>query len=124
MVESVAYQRTLAWLLRTAMSNRREYFPVEEVVDRRKKMDRILDSFNGLAAARRLFIRAEHHEFIDQFKAYPDVPHDDILDAGAMAVKRLMVLDGLAHANTDDNGRLELPAPPPRPRPATLEHVP
>ena len=89
LVESVAYQRTLAWLLRRAMQTQRRFFVVKEVTDKRRKYDRIVDSLNGIAANGQLFVRHEHSEFISQFRSYPDVVHDDLLEAVAVAVAEL-----------------------------------
>jgi len=98
-VEAVAYQRTLAWLLRKAMEHQRRYFLVEEFVDKRKKFDRIVDGITGPAAEGRLFVKREHSEFIQQFNEYPDVAHDDLLETVAVALSALM---GFGRAEADD----------------------
>lgn len=98
-VEAVAYQRTLAWILRKAMTEQRRYFVIEEYVDKRKKYDRIVDSLNGTASMGHLFVKKEHSEFIEQFTAYPDVAHDDLLEAVAVAVADL---SGRAMGDGDD----------------------
>lgn len=113
-VESVAYQRTLAWLIRQAMSRYQQFFPVEEMTDRRKKLDRIQDSLSGIAASGHLYVRPEHTEFVDQFRSYPRIQHDDILDAASMAVMKLQGLGSLAGAFANDEGAIVLPPPPPR----------
>jgi len=112
-VEAVAYQRTLAWILRQAMSTQRQFFPVEEVVDKRKKFDRIVDTLSGIAAAGHLHVRPSQVELIDQFRSYPDVAHDDIIEAVAMAIMKLMAMPSLAvaHGGAEPG---ELPPPPPR----------
>jgi phage terminase large subunit-like protein len=89
-VESVAYQRTLAWLLRKAMETQRQYFVIEEVVDKRKKFQRIVDGLSGPASNFKLFVKPkEHSEFIQQFLEYPSVAHDDIIETVAIAVEKL-----------------------------------
>lgn len=88
-VEAVAYQRTLMWLLKKAMDHQRRYFVIEEYVDQRKKFDRIIDALSGPAANGHFFIREEHYDFISQFTDYPDVQHDDLLDAAAIAMSAL-----------------------------------
>jgi hypothetical protein len=100
-VESNNYQRTLAWIFRRAMKAQREYFVVEEIDDRRKKFDRIVDALSGIASAGHLHCRPEHLEFIEQFNSYPDVSHDDQLDAVAIAVMKLSGLDVLARTSED-----------------------
>jgi phage terminase large subunit-like protein len=89
LVESVAYQRTLAWLLRKAMDQRRQWYAVEELIDRRKKYNRIITAHNGLAAAGRMYIRHDHTDFLEQFGQYPQSQHDDLLDASSMALSAL-----------------------------------
>lgn len=88
-VESVAYQRTLAWLLREAMEHQKQYFVIQEYVDKRKKHDRIIDSLNGVAAAGHLHVLKSQSELIAQFREYPDVSHDDVLETVAIAVSEL-----------------------------------
>lgn len=100
LVESVAYQRTLAWLIRKAMDQQRQWYAITEYQDRRKKYNRIITGHNGPAAAGRLFIRDDQIEFLEQFGQYPDVNHDDLLDASSMV---LMELEGLY---VDDEGQL------------------
>ena len=92
LVESVAYQRTLMWLLKKAMDQQRQWFAITEFDDRRKKYNRIVTAHNGPASAGRLYVRNEQVEFIEQFGQYPDVNHDDLLDASSMA---LMELEGM-----------------------------
>lgn len=88
-VESIAYQRTLAWLLRKAMEQQRQYFVIEEMVDKRKKYQRILDGLSGPAANYKLFVKKEHTDFISQFCDYPNVSHDDIIETVAIACEKL-----------------------------------
>lgn len=88
-VESVAYQRTLAWLLRKAMEQQRKYYIVEEVTDKRKKYHRIVDGLSGPAANNQLFVKKEMSEFVSQYCDYPNVSHDDILESVAGCVEKL-----------------------------------
>ena len=88
-VESVAYQRTLAWLLRNAMRVRRRYFVVKEYTDKRKKFDRILDGLSGPAAAGQFYVNRAHTDFIEQFRTYPSVSHDDLIEAVAIGISEL-----------------------------------
>jgi hypothetical protein len=83
-VEAIAYQRTLAWILRKAMQARKTYFVIEEIADRRKKRHRIEQAFSGRGAAGTLYVKTDEKEFREQWDAYPDVNHDDELDCGAM----------------------------------------
>ena len=92
-VESVAYQRTLAWLIREGMKTTGRYYPVEEFVDKRKKLDRIKDGLSGPAANGALFIRRTQQTLISQFIHFPgknpDGTHDDVLETVAIGVTSL-----------------------------------
>ena len=85
-VESVAYQRTLAWLLKEAMRHQGRYYVIEETDDKRKKYDKIVDGLSGPASNKRLHIKREHSEFVSQFTSYPDVSHDDLIETVAVGV--------------------------------------
>lgn len=88
-VEAVAYQRTLAWLLKQAMLQSRRYYVIKELVDKRSKYDRIVDALSGPAFNGALHVREEHEEFIQQYTEYPDVNHEDVLETVAVAIKEL-----------------------------------
>lgn len=92
LVESVAYQRTLQWLLRQAMQRAGRYWVIEEFPDRRSKPDRIRDGITGVASNGQLFVnRRLHSEFISQYVAYPNVSHDDVIETvavGSMSLQR------------------------------------
>lgn len=88
-VESVAYQRTLAWLLRKAMEQQRRYFIIEEITDKRKKFQRIVDGLSGPAANGHLYIKKDMYDFIQQYSDYPNVSHDDIIETVAVGCEKL-----------------------------------
>jgi hypothetical protein len=88
-VESVAYQRTLAWILRQAMRHQKKFWVIKEVDDKRKKYDKIVDGLNGPASGGQLFISHKHTEFISQFTDYPDVGNDDLIEVVAIGVTEL-----------------------------------
>lgn len=91
-VETIAYQRTLAWLLRKAMERERQYFVLTENSDKRSKYTKIVDGLTGVASNGHLFVKAEHGDFIQQFNEYPDVKHDDVLETVAIACSFLQGL--------------------------------
>lgn len=104
-VEGVAYQKTLAWLLQQAMIRQRKMIAVEQVTDKRKKEVRIVDALTGPASLGRFLIRKEHDIFIDQFVSYSrvrSIPHDDLLDAIAMALQSLTTFEWLDDGGADD----------------------
>lgn len=88
-VESIAYQRVLAWLLRQAMQQQGRYYAINEYADKRKKFSRILDALNGPTSNGHFFIRRHMTDFVQQFSEYPNVAHDDLLDAVSIAISDL-----------------------------------
>ena len=102
LVESVAYQATLAWLLRKAMDQQRQWFAITEFTDKRSKFNRIITAHNGPASAGRLYIKDTDLEFLEQFGQYPEINHDDLLDASSMALSRLegLYVDDEGHARS------------------------
>jgi hypothetical protein len=91
-VESVAYQRTLAWLLREAMKRVGDYYVIEEYNDKRKKEQRIVDGLSGVASNHQLFFRADQIEAIQQFKSFSllkKIKHDDVIETIAIGATAL-----------------------------------
>lgn len=107
-VESVAYQVTLKWLLEQAARTYKRFVIIDEFKDRRKKFDRIVDALSDVASEGRLYVHPSMDKFVQQFGEFPDVSHDDALEAVAIAITKLKMLDGLA-ART-----VESPHDPPR----------
>lgn len=90
-VETVAYQATLKWLLETEMQRRRKYYPIlADPGGNKSKYQKIVDTYTSLMQHGKLFVMATHTDFISQMTEYPNVDHDDILDAGAMALRALI----------------------------------
>ena len=92
-VEAVAYQATLAWLLREGMRRTGRFYPVEEFKDRRKKIDRIKDSISGPASNGALFVRRTQTTLISQLIHFPGKnpggTHDDVLETVAIGLASL-----------------------------------
>lgn len=88
-VEGIAYQRTLKWILEQEMRRRGIYFPVEAVTDVRKKYMKIVPPLARLGSGGKLFCASTHGDLISQFLDYPMVDHDDHLDALAQGLMRL-----------------------------------
>lgn len=89
-VESVAYQKTLKWMLEAEMKKVGIFFPVIEYNDKRSKFNRITSAYSGIASQGSFYVNlSRHHEFIQDFVSYPGVDHDDLLDAGAIALSEL-----------------------------------
>lgn len=87
-VETIAYQRVLAWYLEKGMREQRLYLPIYKVQDRRRKSDRIVQALGETSGYQRLFVKAAHTKFIEQYVEYNPVSdmHEDVLDAVSMAI--------------------------------------
>jgi len=96
MIESIAYQRTLAWLFRQAMEQRGRYWQVHEFTDQRSKFNKIVDGLNGVASSGHLYVQAKQTDLIQQFQDYPRTQHDDALETFALGVSEL---SGLAYTD-------------------------
>ncbi|NIS77765.1 MAG: hypothetical protein GTO00_09165 [Deltaproteobacteria bacterium] len=88
-VESVAYQSTLAWLLEQEMKRRGVYYQIEERTDKRSKYDKIVDPLVGPGSQGALYVHDAHHELIMQWNDYPSVAHDDVIECFAVGVESL-----------------------------------
>lgn len=87
-VETVAYQRIMAWYLEKEMKERRVWLNIKRVDDKRRKDDRITQSIIALAPYGNLFVRSDMVDLIQQFTlfgpGYKD--HIDILDAVSLGI--------------------------------------
>ena len=90
-VETIAYQRTLKWLLEQEMRRRQVYFSIVPFDSRMAKFARIVNVLSGLATAGKLWIGPEHTIFAEQFASYGPTysGNDDDLDASAIALADL-----------------------------------
>lgn len=94
-VEGTAYQRTLGWLLRKAMKLRRRYVQIDDAPTTKSKVVRIKQSLTGPLANKQFFCHPRFTDFLSQLAAYPNVTHDDDLDAVAMAMEAAQDFDVL-----------------------------
>jgi len=99
LVETVAYQKTLSWLLKEAMRVQKRYFVIKELDDKRKKLDVISDGLSPVASNGVFYVRPEMFDFITQFRDYPVVSHDDLIEVVARCV---IELEGAEFENEDD----------------------
>lgn len=90
-VESVAYQRVLKWLLEMEMRRRGIYAAVKSPQTSVSKFNRIVAALSGPASQGRLWCGPQHSDFILQFESYGMgyKGKDDILDMVAMGVSEL-----------------------------------
>jgi len=85
-VESVAYQATLKWILENEMKRRSQWTTIEDFSDIRSKPIRIQAALHGPASNGRLYCKRTHTGFIEQFEKFPAVEFDDILDGVSMGI--------------------------------------
>jgi hypothetical protein len=85
-VEGVAYQATLKWILEQEMKRRQQWITVESFTDIRAKATRIQTALHGPLSNGRIFIRREHTALIEQITRYPAVEFDDYIDGLAIGV--------------------------------------
>lgn len=85
-VESIAYQKALAFYFREKMKALGTFWAILEYQDRRKKSDRILQAYVGRATEGHLFVRTKDNDFIDAWNSWRVNLDSDLLDAGAIAL--------------------------------------
>ena len=105
--ESIAYQRVLAWYVEKQMAAARLWIQVDEIQDKRKKSDRIIQEIVGLVASGRLFVHKSHTKFIQQYTEYSPHSgmHDDVLDMlalGLMGMRSDSTYEGEFERITED----------------------
>lgn len=88
-IEAVGYQRSLKNLVENEMKRTGQYFALSEVKAAKSKAVRITNTLAGLLAQGRIFARRSMTSLIRQTAEFPQVPHDDVLDALAIAVQDL-----------------------------------
>lgn len=99
-VETIAYQKVLEWLLKEEMKRRKTYYSIIPSTDKRSKYTRITTTLADIAQKGHLWIGPDMQEFQQMFFDYPVEP-DDLLDAAATGIKRLLEM-GYGAANVDD----------------------
>lgn len=106
-VESIGFQRTLAWYIEQEMKKKKIYVPINKIQDRRKKSDRIIQAISGYLHYGLLYINASMSKLIQQLDDYDPMieMHDDVLDALAMAI---MMLNPWMVESGDDERTIEM----------------
>lgn len=105
-VESVAYQRTLKWILEKEMRRRRLYYQILPFVGG-NKYARIRNTFAGPASQGKIWVRATDTPFISQFETYPSADHDDELDAASIALGALVNPYAAAGGDEEQDAEVE-----------------
>lgn len=85
-IESVAYQRTIAYQLRERMRLERNYTQVLELDDKRSKYHKIADTLSSITQTGNLDIQRNCSTFQIQFAEYPGGAHDDHLDSCQLGI--------------------------------------
>lgn len=101
-VESIAYQKALAFYFREKMKALGTFWAILEYQDRRKKRDRILQAYVGRATEGHFHVRATDHEFISAWTSWRVSQDSDLLDAGAIALSAASNLLLLSDGGEDD----------------------
>jgi phage terminase large subunit-like protein len=114
-VEAVAYQRVLKWMLEQEMRRRGTYYQVLPFVSKQKKYARIMSTIGTLGPEGLLVVGSENDVFISQYESYGPTyqGEDDDLDASAIALSDLAnpYLERLsASGDLDSSDVEELPA--------------
>jgi hypothetical protein len=114
-IEVVAYQKTLAWLVDKEAEKRKHYLIIEQFKDKRSKYDRITQAILLIGPYGHLYVRASCSQFLTEYGAYGVGyrGHDDHLDSFSIAVawmKRLLRSDEAIEAEyrrlrDEDDGR-------------------
>jgi len=107
-VETILFQRVLSFIMRQQMQILGTFFYIVEVEDKRKKDTRIRQAITNRASNGSVYVHRSHMEFIEQYTAYPNVNHDDYLDAFAIA---LCLMNPAAEGITIDGEYEEIKSP-------------
>lgn len=87
-IETVAYQKILAWYVEKESASRRYYLNVMKFDDKRKKSDRIVQAFVSIAPYGKFKTHPSHQKFIEQFTSYSETYRGkvDVLDMVAIGI--------------------------------------
>lgn len=90
-IETISYQKVLKWYIEQDMVRRRLYLPIDEVKDRRKKHDRIMQAILQPLQSREIFLKKNSTDSVKLIQQLGDFSpgvdgKDDVLDALAMAI--------------------------------------
>ena len=83
-IESVAYQKALAYFLRQEMSRRGKYFHVEEVKPQNRSKEERVKGLQPLYENRKIFhnpLLKNNYFLEDELLRFPNAKHDDLVDA-------------------------------------------
>lgn len=84
-VETIAFQRMLAWYFKKKMDEDKFYFVIDEIQDKRAKSERIIQAFVS-ASQGKIYVHENHTEFIEGFAEWDESQDWDLGDAVAQAI--------------------------------------
>lgn len=93
LLETVAYQKALAYSLREEMQARKRFLPIVEIKQHDKSKDQRIRSLQPLYAAKKVFHRKElslNPYLEEELLKFPRARHDDIIDSLSMALDYLI----------------------------------
>ena len=97
--ETIGFQKYIQLLFKQECNKRAKYPSTVEIKHDTKVTKAMrITSLGPIAQGGNLFIRVDMYDFISEWEAYPEVAHDDVLDAASM-LKDLAMLRGTG-ANT------------------------
>jgi hypothetical protein len=88
-VESIAFQRTLKWLLEKEMSRQKDLLQCCPLRGP-QQICPIRSVFASQAPFGHIFVKADDTPFISQFETFPSSDHDDELDCASIALSALV----------------------------------
>jgi hypothetical protein len=97
-VETIAFQKFLAWYFKQKMQETKTFFVIDEIEDRRSKDDRIIQAFSGIGSQGHLYVSDNHTDFIRGFEEWTEGTDWDLGDAVAQAITLAL---GLAASSID-----------------------
>lgn len=92
-LETVAYQKALAYAIRDAMNQRRRFLPIVEIKQQDKSKDQRIRGLQPLYMNTKIYHRKEHlitPYFEEELLTFPRGKHDDMIDALSMALDYLI----------------------------------
>jgi predicted phage terminase large subunit-like protein len=85
-IETFLFQRVMKTYVEENMQRKRYYFAITAIEDARKKSIRIRQAITDYASQGQLYVHKSMTKFLDQYHGYPNVNHDDVLDALSIAL--------------------------------------
>jgi hypothetical protein len=95
-IETILFARVMSSILEKEQQKNRMWLKIVKVEDRRKKETLIRQELSGIISSSNLYVNRSQHTLIEQIINYPDVNHDDCINAlaiGLMGVRPWMLTE-------------------------------